>query len=111
MSLKFLKTKKVQLSKNEEMSRMSIVKDGDKKMKLKDIEAINEMMRKQLKDDRDKYTIYLHGITTHPICLKSYDDDDINFDDVDDYINGLVKKTGKFKEFFRAEILYHKFTK
>ena len=109
MSLKFDKTKKTQLSKNEEMSRISVVKKGDKMLKLKDIKSINNLMRDQLDDERDKYTIYLHGIMTHPICIKSYDDDDVNFDDIDDYINGLVKKTGKFKEFFKAEILYHKF--
>lgn len=110
-SYKFDKTLNKQLTTKEKMCRMSVTSSKkDTKLGIEDVKAINKMLRKQLTNKRDKYTIYLHGIVDHPICIKSYADEDINFDYIEDYINGLVKSTGKFKEFFKMEILYHQFS-
>ena len=105
----FTKTLNLELSAKENMCRLNVKSNKfNTNLKIADIKAINELTRKQLTNAKDKYTFVIHGIFGAK-TLKSYANDNLDFGYIEDYIEGLVKDTGKFTECYFVEILYHKF--
>lgn len=79
--------------------------DEYEEMDIKDLTKIVEKLQTSEKKVNKKMNIVLWGILAYPITVGSYDTEYIE-EEIDDYLNGYVKNTAKFKTFSQATIKF-----
>ena len=80
-------------------------KDEYEEMDIKDLtKIVEELQTRENKSDK-KMNIVLWGIMAYPITVNGYDTDYFE-KEIDDYLNGYVKDTRKFKTFSQASIKF-----
>lgn len=111
MSYKITKSNVIKFTDSEK-GVLTFQKKGKKPMKISDLEVVSKQFEKKYKDKKDsiKYYIRAFGNLAHPITFKSFDND-IDYDVMDDYLEGKVRNKAKFDVLYSIEIGYIKTTK
>ena len=68
---------------------------------LQDLKGIEKTLRGKIKERKGyitKYAVYGGTVFNNYFNIKSYDDDFIRYDMIDDYLSGRVKDTSDFKK-------------
>lgn len=85
---------------------LTIDRKNETPMIISEIKALYKEIQNKNKSNK-KILVMGSTITNRSACLKSFNENSINMlDDEDDYFEGKVKDSSKFKEFYRLEFIY-----
>jgi hypothetical protein len=113
MVIKMEKSKVKDFGKFEEgtLNVTKSVNGKNKKLTINDVQDVFAEMIDNFKGNKNnRFYLRVHGISQGQCyTLKGWDDTELNLDDLEEYLEGKVKDSIKFTEFFKITIGYTKY--